>query len=290
VRADVVRRTYADFYADRTDTTTGKVKDAIGQEYDLTLVQNTNAVSRKYTALTLQASYRLNTRLTAGGNYTLSELFGNINGENIRSGPLESDILQYPEFFNPSWSFPEGDLASDQRHRVRAWATYDLPVAEKLGRFSVGVLEQIESGTPYGAVGTIHTQGYVTDPGYVQPPDTVNYFFTARDAFRTETMVRTDFSLNYTHRLPGAKRGDLFANFHVLNLFNQFAVFDLSGGGINTTVQTQADTARFQSFNPFTTTPVKGTNWDYGDRFGQAISADAYTLPRTFRFSVGVRF
>ena len=108
--------------------------------------------------------------------------------------------------------------------------------------------------------------------------------------FATGPMVRTDFSLNYTRHLPGAKRGDFFANFHVLNLFNQFAVFDLSGGGINTTVQTSADTAKFQPFNPFTTTPVQGTNWDYGDKFGKPISADAYTVPRTFRFSVGVRF
>jgi hypothetical protein len=35
---------------------------------------------------------------------------------------------------------------------------------------------------------------------------------------------------------------------------------------------------------------VRGTNWDYGPDFGKAIGADAHTLPRTFRFSIGVRF
>ena len=44
-------------------------------------------------------------------------------------------------------------------------------------------------------------------------------------------MIRTDISLNYAHRLPGTRRGEIFANFHVLNLFNQFQLFDVSGIG-----------------------------------------------------------
>ena len=148
LRADVVRRNYRDFYADRTDTTTGQVTNDIGEAFDLTLVENTNAVTRRYTALNLLGSYRWGTRLTAGGNYTLSNLFGNVNGENIRSGPLTSTILQFPEYFDAAWSFPEGDLAADQRHRVRAWATVDLPFPSTLGRLTMGVLEQVESGSP----------------------------------------------------------------------------------------------------------------------------------------------
>ena len=133
LRADVVRRNYRDFYADRTDTTTGQVTNDLGEAFDLTLVENTNAVTRRYTALNLLGSYRMGTRLTAGGNYTLSNLFGNVNGENIRSGPLTSTILQFPEYFDAAWSFPEGDLAADQRHRVRAWATVDLPFPSTAG-------------------------------------------------------------------------------------------------------------------------------------------------------------
>ena len=118
----------------------------------------------------------------------------------------------------------------------------------------------------------------------------MNYFFTPRDEFRTETMMRTDLSFNYTRPLGGSRR-EIFANFHVLNVFNQFQLFDISGTSINTTVLTEADDAtRFQPFNPFTQTPVQGVHWDYGSQFGEAIAADAYTLPRTFRFSVGVRF
>ena len=59
LRADVVRRNYRDFYADRTDTTTGQVTNDLGEAFDLTLVENTNAVTRRYTALNLLGSYRM---------------------------------------------------------------------------------------------------------------------------------------------------------------------------------------------------------------------------------------
>ncbi|HXO20124.1 MAG TPA: hypothetical protein VOA87_09415 [Thermoanaerobaculia bacterium] len=43
-------------------------------------------------------------------------------------------------------------------------------------------------------------------------------------------------------------------------------------------------------FNPFTTTPVEHVNWEKGPRFGQAINPLGFQQPRTYRFSVGIRF
>jgi len=48
--------------------------------------------------------------------------------------------------------------------------------------------------------------------------------------------------------------------------------------------------ARYQTFNPFTTTPVQGTNWDLGPNFGKALNRQAYTSPRQMRLTFGVRF
>jgi hypothetical protein len=31
-------------------------------------------------------------------------------------------------------------------------------------------------------------------------------------------------------------------------------------------------------------------NWQYGTNFGKATSKDAYQLPRSYRFSVGLKF
>jgi hypothetical protein len=46
----------------------------------------------------------------------------------------------------------------------------------------------------------------------------------------------------------------------------------------------------YATFNPFTTTPVQGTNWALGPKFGQALNRFAYTTPRQIRVSFGVRF
>ena len=291
IRVDVVTRQYGDFYTDRIDTTTGQVTDSQGQVFDLALVENTDAVSRQYAALVAQGTYRWNTRLQLGGTYTLSRLWGNVNGENANSGPITSGILSYPEYVDPAWNSPEGDLLADQRHRARIWANVEVPFWSSLGRLSVGLLQQMESGTPYGALGGVRTAEFVPDLGYETPPDSVTYYLKARDAFHTEAMYRTDVALNYSYKLSGARSPEIFAQFQLRNLFNQFSVNNLASGAINTTVLTAVDDpSRFAAFNPFTETPVQGTHWDYGSQFGKAVGAAAYTVPRTFLMSVGVRF
>jgi hypothetical protein len=93
-----------------------------------------------------------------------------------------------------------------------------------------------------------------------------------------------------------------FAQAQVINLFNQFQLCGCGGtvfqnGGattqtrIDTTVLTSVNTkAKYAPFNPFTTTPVQGVNWDYGPVFGTALNRLAYTSPSQFRVSFGIRF
>ena len=291
IRADVVYRNFNEFYSERVDTTTGQVTNEIGDEFDLKLVENTNALDRQYVGLSTQVNYRFGTRTTVGGNYTLSRLWGNINGENVGSGPLAGDILSYPEYFERSWAYPEGNLSADQRHRFRLWGNVELPLPASLGRFNVGAIQQVQSGTPYAAIGEVRTVNLVANPGYLTPPDTILYYFTDRDGFRTESMYRTDLAVNYTFRLPGTARSELFAQVQLLNVFNNFQLFNIRTNAINTTVLTAVDEPdRFQTFNPFTETPQRGVHWDYGDQFGEPTGAAAYTLPRTFQFAFGFRF
>jgi hypothetical protein len=267
------------------------VTNEIGDEFDLNLVENTNELERQYAGFSTQVNYRFGTRTTLGGNYTLSRLWGNVNGENVGSGPLAGDILAYPEYFDRSWNYSETDLGADQRHRLRLWGNVEVPFPSRLGRLNVGAVQQVQSGTPYGAVGTVRTIDLVENPGYLTPPDTILYQFQDRDTFRTEAMYRTDLALNYTFRLPGLTRSELFAQFQLLNVFNNFQLFNIRTNAINQTVLTAVDEPeRFQTFNPFTERPQQGVHWDYGDRFGEATGAAAYTLPRTFQFAVGLRF
>ena len=127
----------------------------------------------------------------------------------------------------------------------------------------------------------------MTNPGYAVPPATVAYFFTNRDAFRTDDITSTDLSLNYGFRFNSwGKDFEIFFQPEVLNVFNEDGVIN-----VNQTVQLlKADGTAATPFNPFTTEPVEGVNWRKGPQFGQAINEFGYQQPRTFRFSVGLRF
>jgi hypothetical protein len=313
LRADATYRDYRDFYASLISGSTGKVTDEFGQTFDRELIDNTDILKRQYSGLTAQGEYRMNAASQVGGQYTLSHTWGNFEGENVASGPVTTTATSYPEYRQESWNYPEGDLKVDQRHRARLYVTYGVP---KVRGLIISALETLESGVPYGASNLnttgnfngINPQPYVNGaPPYENPPSGANtiYFYTPRDEFRTEAQKRTDFAINYSRGIPGVGRMStlqFFAQAQIVNLFNQFQLCGCGGtvfqnGGattqtrIDTTTLTSVNTpSRFKPFNPFTTTPVQGVNWDYGANFGKALNRLAYTSPRQFRFSFGVRF
>ena len=310
VRVDYVFRDFNDFYITRTDLGTGQTTNSLGQRFDINLIENSNDLERRYQAGAFQANYRFIDSLEIGGNYTLSRTWGNFDGENPASGPLTGQLFSYPEYRDERWNQPEGNLGSDQRHRVRIWGVYRVPVGTTAGSLDVGVVYGAASGTPYtfgGAtsaspgtgVGRINSSPYVTNPGYATPVTSVEYYFFERDEYRTEPQYRTDLSINYQYRLAGG--ANVFFRGEVLNVFNQFqlcgcggTVFNNGGGSdirtISTAVLTAANSGTLQPFNPFTTTPVQAVHWNLGPTFGRAVNRFAYTSPRTFRFSLGVRF
>jgi hypothetical protein len=298
LRGDYVHREWQNFYATRVDLGTGTVSGSLAgvtRTFDKQIVVNTNEESRKYDGFTLSASYRLFDSLNLQGNWTWARLRGTFDGENAASGSLRSAATFYPEYRDAAWTRPVGDLGADQRHKIRLWAIWDLPINVSWFRASFSVLEQVDTGVPYGAVGTVDSRPYVTNPGYLTPPSTVTYYFTARDAFRTDTISRTDLSLNMTFR-PWQTL-ELFIEPQVLNAFNEQNLV-----GVSTTIQTRVSSgsSAFAAFNPFTETPKQGpaatggatptNNWNYASTFGLPTGATSYQTPRTFRFSVGLRF
>ena len=294
VRADVIYRKYTDFYAIRVDESTGQVRDQFGRLFDLRVTENTSDLERTYKGLNLQAQYRAGGHLNVGGNYTLSRLQGNLEGENGPSGPVPANIVTYPEYFDAAWGFPTGSLLGDVRHKARAWVVWDVPLHGAIGSASVGVLQVFNSGTRYGASGPVDTRPYVTNPGYATPPANVNYFFTERDAFKMADMWRTDLALNWSHRL-GFGTSDVFVRLMIINLFNRQELTNFfetcgTGGCISTTVQTASNTPGLARFNPFTETPVEGVHWRKAATFGEPLTRFAYQTPRTYQVSMGVRF
>jgi hypothetical protein len=302
LRADFSYRTYRDFYVQRTDLDTGRVTDRTGRAYDLTLIENTNVLKRRYAGLAIQATYRFGNRIDAGANYTLSRTWGNVEGETVNGGPTAGTVSQYPEYRQASWNYPEADLPVDQRHRARLWLNYVVP---RLTGLTLSLLQTVESGVPYGAVSTsgVNTQPYVANPGYLTPlpPNQTVYAFTAPDRFRTEGQRRTDLAINFVQGVAD-RRLQIFVQAQVLNLFNQSQLCGCggtvtqNGGAVNrSTIDQSVRTsvthpALYQAFNPFTSAPAQGLNWDYGPSFGQALNRFAYTTPRAVRLSFGVRF
>ena len=305
VRADYSYRDYHDFYSQRIDTTTGTVSDQFGNKSDLAIVENTNALKREYHGLTISSTYRVSSGTSVGGNYTLSRLWGNFDGEGA-GGPVATDLFQYPEYRQQSWYAPTGDLSADERHRATMWVNHGVHGVTGL---TLSVLETLGSGLPYGAVGPINAQPFVTNPGYVTPQgaSSENYYFTNRDAFRTQGFSRTDFSASYNHGASsGPRKVVLFIQAQILNVFNQqdlcgcgqnvFAsggilqLNTISGGTPGQSVLTPLNTATLARFNPFTTTPVQGVNWNLSPAFGTPTNRFAYDSPRELRLSFGVRF
>ncbi len=284
VRADVVYREFGDFYANRVDRSTGQVIVPNGPA-DLQLVGNfgDDVLEREYRGVNLQARYRVSDRLGLQGNYTLSELEGNIVGETGGSGPVTGLPSEYPEYHQDSWAFPVGNLPSDQTHKVRLWAIYDLFEREHHS-LSLSVLQNFDSGTPYSLTDFVDVISYVPDQGYETPPTTNLYFFSDRGEHRFDDITRTDLSLNYAFLWNALGRQiELYLQPEVINVFDEDGLVNF-----DTTVVGPQD--GMAPFDPFTETPVEGVNWQRGDDFGQPTSEDDFQQPRTFRFSVGFRF
>jgi hypothetical protein len=288
LRADYVHREGADFYSSRIDMTTGQI-EIPGGLVDLELIGNNDDIfERTYDGLHVAGQYRVGNRWQIGGTYTLSELTGNLEGEELEAGVRSGSAERYPEYHDNSWAYPVGNLGGDQRHKLRTWAIWDA-ISTRHHNLSLSLLANFWTGTHYSAAQTIDTSAYVTNPGYLVPDTTPVYYFTDRGAFTTDDITRFDFGLNYSFFINAfGGQVELYIQPEVINIFNSQGVVDLNNGDV--LVAGNDPSGTLQEFNPFTTTPVRGTHWDFGPNFGQPVDEESYQAPREYRFSVGVRF
>jgi hypothetical protein len=264
------------------------VKDPrTGQQFNLDVVDNTDAVKRDYKGVSTQFTYRPSRNLLMSGNYMLAWSRGNVEAENSTDIVARASADQYPEYRDPKWNSPFGYLNGDQRHKVRVWGSYDLPVSKEAGSLVLGMMQRFDSGRPYDYTFSIDSRPYVKSPGYLIPPSTVTYFATSRGAFRFDGSWRTDVSLSWSHKVPKLRLSgaQVFARAVMSNAFNNLRVTSF-----NTTLISRTGDSTLAAFNPFAATPVEGVNWRKGPSFGQPVSPGSYQSPREFNFSVGFRF
>jgi hypothetical protein len=277
-RLDLVHRDYHDFYITRIDTSTGQSTDPIlGLESDFGIIEtDDDFFERTYDAIQTQANYRINNRWSVGGNYTYSRLEGNIEGETGGSGPTTASFFSYPEYKEGRWNSPKGNLLADTPHKAGAYVVWDA-IENERHTLTFSVLENYLAGTPYGSLTTgLDTRPYVSNPGYLTPPNLTTYYFEPRDKYRTDDLTRTDIGGAYAIRFGSI---ELFAQADVTNVFNEDAITVP-----NTSV------SRVARFNPFTQTPVEGVNWRKGANFGKATSVNSLQATRTVNLSFGLRF
>ena len=286
-RVDGIYRNYNNFYANSV-IPSRTVTAPNGRALDLTFVETTNILDRKYKAIQSQLQYRFTADLTLGGNYTLSNASGNVEGETAGSGPVTDDVLAYREYSDLSWSKPIGDLNIDQRHKLRLWSNYNASLG-RAGRLNIGLLQRLTSGSPYSSNAAIDTRPYVTNPGYQTPAGSTQYYFGGRGNFRTDTVWATDLSLNYNLPVGLSKKSDFFARFIMSNLFNN-AARDSPGNQDVFTASNQNAAGTLKAFNPFTDKPVAGVNFELSPNFGKPLTAGDYQPPRSYHFAVGFRF
>ena len=249
---------------------------------------------RRYAGLITQASYA-GSRVAFGGNYTLSRAYGNVEAETVNGGPSGASIHHYPEYRQAAWNYPHGDLSIDQRHRARGWATYSVPMDSSAGALDLGIVQQFGSGVPYGAVAVSTRRRSCPIPVTRCRPLRSNISSPSRDAFRTEATYRTD-AVAQLLAPPSEARPEVFFHGEVLNVFNQFQLCGcgdtiFNNGGLTDMTTIGTSVVLRAPFNPYTTQPVQGTNWDTHANFGTPLNTFAFTTPRfCSAFLIGVRF
>jgi hypothetical protein len=301
LRLDYIDREWGDFYAIRRTLETGKATDPTGLVVDQGVIENSQGgLQRDYRAVQLQGSFKPWNAFTVGGNYTWSELRGNVEGESPSGATVLTADLDRPEYSGFAENNRNGWLGPDMRHRANVWVQYDL--ASPVGRFNFSLLQKYRSALSYSAFGTIDVRrgtstgpaNGVVNPGYQTVPTNVGYYFTERGAFRLDDITSTDLGVNWAMPLGQMQ---LFVEADLFNIFNEQGLEDpdfidktVRTRRVTTCLQT-GSTDRCAAFNPLAgEVPVEGVHWQKGPNFGNPTTADAYQKPRTYQVSLGLRF
>jgi hypothetical protein len=175
---------------------------------------------------------------------------------------------------------------------------------------------------PTGRNANFKYTGVPANPGYnlSAAGTTADYYFGGRGTFRTASRLATDLALNYS--LPVYRGFQFFFRGDLLNAFNKQTIVDPSqlntnvvtsrtGGAVvyNSDGSVKTLNSGLAPFNPFTDTPIEcprgapatqcaslHANYQLDSNFGKAASISAFQVndrslaPRTYRFSLGVRF
>jgi outer membrane receptor protein involved in Fe transport len=223
------------------DGTTDVVFNGIAAgEVSNVVYRNTDQAWREYQAVVLQSRYRFFNRLTVNGNYTVQlRNHGNYEGEGTNTPGSTSIIGDYPEATSEARHYPEGRLQSFQRHKVRAWAIYDIDLGGA-GDLSISGLVRVDSGLAYtlaqrGVAPNATQRNILAAAGYPDQLGTTNVFFAERGSETFAGYGMLDLSAHYN--VPIFRDLRPWIKFDVYNVLNNQKLI-----AWNTTVSQDATT------------------------------------------------
>ena len=248
--------------------------------FDVREYRNSDLPTREYQGLTFQASIRPFRRWNVAGNYTIQlKNYGDFEGENRNQPGVSSTWGDYPGLYVQERDFPLGRLAGFQRHKVRAWTSYDLGLG-KAGTATASLLWRYDSALTYSlAAGSVPFSSWqlaqIAGAGYVTPPNTQTLFFGKRGSQDFEDAHQFDVALNYA--VPVLKSLRPWFKLEVYNVLNNDKLVTW-----NTTVGRDRN-------SPLDKYGL-ATGYIKGSSFGKATGNSNYLTPREVRFAVGFRF
>lgn len=245
---------------------------------DNRVFRNSDLPERSYSALQLQTAYRLTDRWSFSGNWTYQFAYdGNFEGENPNQPAVTSTIGNYPEILTEDRNYPTGHLLGFQRHKVRAWTTYDLGLG-KAGDLNIGVLYRYDSPLSYSLAAAkvdLSDVQIARDPGYATPPQNQTLYFGDRGLGFYNGSHLFDLALTYDIKIWKTLKP--YVKFDLRNAFNSDALVQF-----DTTVTADNNGPKDANGLP--------TNYIKGPKFGQAVANSSFPIQRTYRFAVGFRF
>ncbi len=151
--------------------------------FDNVLYRNTDAPVRDYQAFIAQGNYRMSSRWTVNGHWTLQlRNHGNFEGEAASQPGIPSVLFDYPEIHVYDRNAPEGRLNDYQRHKIRVWTAYSQGLGF-LGDVDLGVMYRYNSPLTYSLFASgvpITAIQRARDPGYATAPVSQTVYFGER--------------------------------------------------------------------------------------------------------------
>src|SRR5713101_2220710 len=241
-------------------------------------VTNADLGHRFYRAMDVIGGYRVTDKWLVSANYTMQfKNDGNFEGEGANQPGSYSIMGDRPELYNASRHFPDGRLSQYQKHRVRAFTTYDVSLG-RAGRATLGMLYRYDSPQTFSLLSNgvaLSSIQRSLGAAYAGLPTTQTIYYGARGAQQYESDSLVDFALNY--ELPIWKTARPWFKAEVRNAFNSQPLISFDA-----------------TLTPDASSPLDSlglpTGFTKGSNFGKAVRNADTPIPREFRIAVGFRF